>query len=119
MQGELDPIDSQGHHLFHVVVQSEEFFRGILEAFIALDAKAVTVLEGRAPRTYLQRQPLFAGLLDSDENRFCRIIIAALDRRLSNEAIRRVQEVTGDLRLCSKVHFSVQEVFWAAGALDW
>lgn len=119
VRDDFEPPDPRGRHLFHVVVQDEELFRDILEVLTALDAQAITVMEGRDPSSYLQRMPLFAGMLGSEADRFCRIVIATLDKRLSNEAIRRIQEITGDLHSSRRVLLTVQEVFWTAGALDW
>lgn len=118
VKDEIDTKDHQGKNLIHVFVQDEGIFRSILEVFTALDAHSVTVIEGRRPMDFLTKTPLFSGFWVDDNDRFCRIVIAALNKKLTNEAIRRIEHVTGPLGECRKVLLSVQEMFYTAGALD-
>ena len=48
----------------------------------------------------------------------CKVIAATVERQLSNEVIRRVEGVTGSLFECTGVMVTVQELAYAAGALE-
>lgn len=118
VRDEINPKDHQGKNLIHIFVQDEGLFRSILQVFTALDAHSITVIEGRHPMEYLTKTPLFSGFWTDEKERFCKVIIAALNKKLTNEAIRRIEHVTGPLGDCRKVLLSVQEMFYTAGALD-
>lgn len=111
--------DSQSvKQLFHVFVQEEEQLRRILEVFTALDAHSVAVLEARQAHSYLVKAPLFAGLWSEQVGEHCHLIVAALNQRLSNEAVRRIEQVTGPLRESREVLLTIQDVAFVAGSLS-
>ena len=47
-----------------------------------------------------------------------KMIIAQIDKRLTNETIRRVEDVTGKLDQCSEVAVCIQEIFYSAGNIQ-
>ena len=55
--------------------------------------------------------------MDSQKD-FCKIILAVVDKGLTNETIRRIEGITGDLEERTGVMIMVQELFYSAGSLD-
>lgn len=101
-------------NLIHIFVQDEAVFREILETLCGLENISLSVLDAARSRTFL---PLYAGLVDKSENA-CKIISAIVERRLSNEVIRRVEAITGSLFECIGVMVTVQELDYSAGSLE-
>ena len=115
-----EPVPEQQaeRRLFHIVVQDESIFDKLLEVFEAIDGASVTVVESRNSASYLARLPLFASLLSDVPGSFNRIILAAVRRAMSNEAIRRIEIVTGPLDERDNVLVVVQDIHYAAGGLS-
>ncbi|MBL7215858.1 MAG: PTS sugar transporter subunit IIA [Phycisphaerae bacterium] len=101
-------------NLVHVFVQDENVFREILEALRGLENISLSVLRAESPRTYL----LPSVRVKENENHPCRVIAAVIERRLSNEVIRRVEAITGSLLECMGVLVAVQELDYSAGSLE-
>ena len=104
--------------LFYVVVQEESLFERILGAFESLDSASITVLDGNNAGEYLAKVPLFAGLFSNGYAGFNRLIMAVVGKEMTNEAVRRIESVTGHLEHCENVLVTVQDVFYAAGTLE-
>jgi hypothetical protein len=62
--------------------------------------------------------PLFAGFWSDKESDFLRIIQTVLNRRLTNEALRRIESVTGPLDECHGVVVAILPIAYCAGMLD-
>jgi PTS system nitrogen regulatory IIA component len=118
VRDEAETTDHAGRHLFHVLVQDEERFEDILEVFAAMEAASVMVTEGQRTSVYLAKTPLFAGFWSDAERGFDRIILAAVDKKLTNDTIRRIEQITGPLDECRSVMVAVQEIFYSAGRIE-
>jgi PTS system nitrogen regulatory IIA component len=101
-------------NLIHVFVQDENVFRDILETISGLETISLSVLDAQRSRAYLG---LYAGLSETSDNA-CKVIAAIVERRLSNEVIRRVETITGSLLECMGVMVTVQELDYSAGSLE-
>jgi hypothetical protein len=66
---------------------------------------------------YLSKLPLFASFWSDEPSNFGRIIIAVVDKKLTNETLRRIESVTGDLNKSTGIMVTVQNVDYAAGSL--
>ncbi len=104
-------------NLVHVFVQDEKIFREILEALSGLENTSLSVLNAERPRPYLSDLPLYAGFDENGDNQY-KVILAIVERRLSNEVIRRVETITGSLFQCMGVMVTVQELDFAGGSLE-
>jgi len=116
-----DDVDTKGHtnkHIFHVFIQDEDVFKELLNIFASMESTSVTVIESRNSREYLAKMPLFSGLWSDSYMGFSRLIIAAVDKTMTNETIRQIESITGRLDECGNVMVAIQEVFYAAGSLD-
>ncbi|MEE8440660.1 MAG: PTS sugar transporter subunit IIA [Spirochaetia bacterium] len=111
--------EQQGERrLFQIVVQDESIFEQLLEVFEGMDGASVTVIESKSSGFYLARLPLFASLLSDASGGFNRIIVATIGRTISNEAVRRIETVTGPLDNRNDILVVVQEIHYSAGALS-
>jgi len=116
-----DDVDIKGHsnrHLIHLFVQNEDLFRKLLNEFASMESTSVAVIESRNTREYLARIPLFAGLLSDRHAGFSRIIVAAVEKTMTNETIRRIESITGCLDDCRDIMVTIQDVFYATGRLE-
>jgi len=114
---DLDTTDRTSKHLFHVFVQKEDLFRKLLEELAETELSSVVVVEAENTGAYLSHIPLFAGFWTDDDTGFCRLILAVVEKRLTNETLRRIEGITGDLDFCEGVLVSVQETYYTAGRL--
>ena len=108
-----DKVDTKDHsnkNLFHVLIVGEDRFREILQIFAAMEAKAISVVEARTASEYLTKMPLFSGFWSDRNDGVCHAITALVEKRFSNEIIRRIESVTGKLDESTCVTLAVQEV---------
>ncbi len=97
-------------NLVQILVQDDRVFREILESLSSLESTSLTVTQTETPARYLYDLPA------SDETSG-KMITAIVQRRLSNEVIRRIESITGSLMECAGVMVTVQELDYSAGSL--
>ena len=117
-RADIDTKDRTAKNLIHVLVQDEELFHELVLDLAATDPTSVLVLEAESTLPYVQKLPLFAGFLMDSQKGFCKIILAIVDKGLTNETIRRIEGITGNLEERTGVMIMVQELFYSAGSLD-
>jgi PTS system nitrogen regulatory IIA component len=103
--------------IMHIVAQDEDIFLHVLEAIESIDGATAIVVESSNASEYLTRMPVFASFLADSPSRFCRMIMATVPKVFTNEAIRRVEAVTGHLDDRKDITVIVQDVFLMAGTL--
>lgn len=104
-------------NLFVVFVQDETLFQEILQIFGGTEPRLTVVLEAENASAYLARMPLFAGLWTDDPRSFSRVIVSLVSRRMTNETVRRIEQIAGPLAEAEHVLVTVQNVFYVAGSL--
>lgn len=104
-------------YLFHVTVVNDDMFKDILQAITVMEPISVSVVDVRQPSEYLSKMPLFAGFWSDREESSGKIIIAQIVKHLTNETIRRIEDVTGKLDESTEVSVCVQNVFYSAGCI--
>lgn len=104
-------------NLFHVFVQDESLFQDLLQVFGGTEPRFTAVIEAENASAYLARMPLFAGLWSDSPRSFSRAIVSLVQRRMTNEMIRRIEEIAGPLAETERVLVTVQSVFYSGGAL--
>jgi mannitol/fructose-specific phosphotransferase system IIA component (Ntr-type) len=103
--------------LFHVFIGDEDLFHPVLEVFGGTEPRLTVVLDAENAGKYLRKVPLFAGLWADDQRTFTSVIISLVNRRMTNEMIRRVEQIAGPLSDNRSVLLIVQDVFYAAGSV--
>ena len=104
--------------LIHVFIQSEDIFRDVLQILTGIESSSLVVVGAENAGVYLSKLPLFASFWSDEPSNFGRIIIAVIDKNLTNEALRRIESVAGDLGKSTGVMAIVQEVNYVAGSLS-
>ncbi|HUU20286.1 MAG TPA: PTS sugar transporter subunit IIA [Sedimentisphaerales bacterium] len=115
---DIEADGEAGKSLLHVFVQDESMFKEILQVLAAVPSGSIAVLSAENTGAYLMKMPLFAEFWSDKPSKFSRIIIATVNRGLVNEAVRRIESITGDLKESVGVMVTVQDVSYAAGSLD-
>jgi len=110
------PRDAK-RQLFQIFVQDEELFHQIIEVFGGTEPRFTAVIEAENASGYLAKMPLFAGLWVDKQRSFSKIILSLVDRRMTNEMIRRLESITGPLKSSNKVLLAVQDIFYSGGSL--
>jgi mannitol/fructose-specific phosphotransferase system IIA component (Ntr-type) len=116
-----DEVDTRAHAescLFHVFVQSESKFYDILQIFTAMETCSVSVVEGKDAVSVLNRYPLFSSFWAENGKGFNRVIMAVVRKPVANETIRQINDIAGGLGKEPGIMVSVQEIFFAGGALS-
>ncbi len=114
---EVDTSKGMDRNFFHVFVQNEDFFREILQVFGSIDSSSAVILDAENTSAYLSKMPLFAGLWTDPPHTFSRLIIALVSKSMTNEAIRRIERITGPLKNCKGVLVTIQDLFYCGGSL--
>jgi PTS system nitrogen regulatory IIA component len=108
----------RGRSLFHVFVQDDGAFRQVLQAIVGVGSTPAAVVEAQNLHTYLGKVPLFAGLWRDEPSATSRVILAVVDKKLTNETLRRIEQVTGPLDERRDVLVTIQDIFFSAGSLE-
>ena len=114
---EVIPSSDGPKCMLHIVVQNATLLEEVLEDLTVLKGVSTTVFEARNASNFLVQVPLFAGLWDARSPKPCWVVLAFLDRNLLNEALRRLQQRTGDLAEASDLLVVAQDVAFAGGRL--
>ncbi len=109
--------ESKVKNLFTILVQREEVFDDLLRIFSAAVHGSIMVFDANNAGAYLNRMPLFSSYWTDSASRFNRIIVAVVDRDLSNDTIRRINSISGTSG--AGVLVAVQELVYSSGAIDY
>ena len=115
---EINDRQPAAKSLIHVFIQSEDIFRDVLQILTGIESSSLVVVGAENAGVYLSKLPLFASFWSDEPTNFGRIIIAVVDRKLTNETLRRIESVAGDLGKGTGVMATVQEVHYVAGSLS-
>ncbi len=117
-QDHIDTKHRKEKQLIHVFVQDEDLFNDILQVFAALETSSIAIVEGKNTREYLSIIPLFAGFWGDTHLGVNRIITAIIEKSLTNETLRNIENLTGSLDKRSDIMVIVQDIFYTAGSLE-
>lgn len=118
VRDEADPKQHDNKNLFRVQIQDEDLFHDVLKVFSGFSSTTVMVSEAEPASNYLEKMPLFAGFWSDKPTEFCKVILATVDKKDTNETIRRIEQHTGLLDERDDLLLTVQELFYCAGSLD-
>ncbi|MBU1239941.1 PTS sugar transporter subunit IIA [Myxococcota bacterium] len=103
--------------LVELILENDDLFEEILEKLLGLVTSPPTVVQGKSAIEYIHRVPLFADLWSMRQESYCKIIRFIVDKRLTNEAVRRIEEVTGPLSEGEGVLVFTTEIQYLGGKL--
>jgi len=118
VRDELQPVEENGRSLFHVFVQNETLLEDILQVFGGIESSNAVVIGAENIGVYLSKRPLFADMWRDNPSRFCQLVVALVNKLITNETIRRIERITGPLNNRPDIMITVQDVFYCAGAID-
>ncbi|MBN1412985.1 MAG: PTS sugar transporter subunit IIA [Spirochaetales bacterium] len=104
--------------MFHIFIQNEKYFDDLLQLVSGAANGAVTVVETVNVGNYLNVMPLFASFWTGGKDRFSRLIIAVVDKKLANNVIRKVNNLIPEIKEKSGVFISASDLFYANGQID-
>lgn len=102
---------------FLIQVQDEKLFNDVLEVLTSDVEGAISVIDANSPGTYLNKLPLFSSFWNETTERFNKIIVAIIDRRLMNDTVRRInllQKSNG-----AGLYITVNELLYFSGSLEY
>ncbi len=117
VRDEVDAKERPQKTLFHVFIQEKRLFEDILQVLAAIEGTSIVVLDAENSGAYLAKLPLFAAFWSDAPEQFCRLIVALVDKKLANETIRRIEDLTGGLDERKDVLLTLQDLTYTAGAL--
>ncbi|MBN2724830.1 MAG: PTS sugar transporter subunit IIA [Deltaproteobacteria bacterium] len=103
--------------LVELVLERDEFFEDILENILGIATSPPLVIQGKSALEYLHKVPLFADLWNMKQESYCTIIRFIVDKRLTNEAVRRIEGITGPLSEGDGVLVFTTEIQYLGGKL--
>ena len=118
VRDEADPKQHDNKNLFRVQIQDEELFHEVVQIFAGFNSSTVMVSEAEPAQNYIQKMPLFAGFWADKQEEFCKVILATVDKKDTNETIRRIEQEVGCLDDRNDILLTVQELFYCAGSLN-
>lgn len=104
--------------LFYVFIQDDKLFRQILGVFSAMESSSIAVIEAKNAREFLMKTPLFAGFWRDEMLFSCKLILATVDRRLTNNTIRQIEDIAGILDKQDNLMVVVQEIYYTGGKIS-
>jgi len=114
---EIDTKQQTTKVMFNVFIQDENIFRDILEKLAGIETGSLVIDNTENAGAYLAKVPLFADFWRDKPSRFSKVITVVLDKELSNETIRRIENITGNLNEYTGVMVTIQDISYAAGSL--
>lgn len=117
-EGDIPTYEPGKKNELHIFIQDRLTFEKILGSIAGIEGASFLVVDSQNIYPYLKAIPLFAAASDHDHPEFCKMIIAIVERKLSNEIIRRIETITGSLAKCSGILVTVQELAFCAGMLE-
>jgi len=114
---EIDTKKQTTKVMFNVFVQDEIVFRDVLEKLAGIETSSLVVSGTENAGAYLAKVPLFADFWRDKPSRFSKVITIVIDKGLSNETIRRIESITGNLNKRTGVMVIAQGISYAAGSL--
>lgn len=115
---EIDTSEQKGKNLFTVIIQDETIFRDIIGTLSGIDSNSVVIVEAENAGAYLAKMPLFADFWSDKKHPFCKVILATVEKRLTNETLRRLEALTGNLNERDDILVTIQELFYWAGSIQ-
>jgi len=104
------------YDLVQVYIKDEEIFAEVLEIFTSFDSMAA-VSEVTPLGNYLSKVPLFASFWTERDSSFCQRVSSVIDKKWTNEFIRRVDDAVKGLNKADKICLIIQPTSHVAGSI--
>lgn len=116
-RADIEPQEETAKVMFNIFIHDENVFHDILEKVTGVETSSIVVADSENIAAYLAKVPLFADFWRDKPSSFSKVIIAVTQKALTNETIRRIETVTGELAKCTGVMVTIQNLSFVAGTL--
>jgi PTS system nitrogen regulatory IIA component len=107
-----------GHEIVNIFVQDEDWFNEILQILSGFEDSQVVVLEAQYEGSYLAKLPFFANVWTDKDHKFCKMIVANVEKSSTGQIIRKIDRLVDGLKDCDRVMITVQPLLYMAGSLQ-
>lgn len=105
--------------IINVFIQKEKYFEDILEIFSESSDGNITIIETNNAMHYLNKMPVFSTFWTSDDSSYYnRIIIAVIEKRKSNDIIRKLNTLIDDIEKSPGILITANDLYYTNGSLD-
>ncbi len=106
------------YNLLHLHVQNEDAFIDLLELMAETPNCCMSIVEANDAQNYLHSLPLFASFWTEETRGFHRIIVATIDKALSNDLIRKINMIVESYPEEAGILLTVQSLVYLNGWLN-
>ncbi len=106
------------YNLIHVHIQNEDAFIDIIELLTETPICCMSILEANDAQNYLHTLPLFASFWTEDVRGFHRMIVATIEKALSNDLIRKINMIIESYPEEAGIMLTVQNLVYMNGWLN-
>ncbi len=107
-----------GHEQMNIFVQDEDWFNEILQIMSGFEDSQLVVVDAQYEGSYLVKLPFFSNVWNNSEHKFCKLIIATLEKTDSGSVIRKIDRLVDGLKDCDRVMITIQPLTYMAGSLQ-
>ena len=105
-------------NLLHLHVQNEDAFIDLLELLAETPNCCMSIIEANDAQNYLHTLPLFASFWTEDTRGFHRVIVATIEKALSNDLIRKINMIIESYHSEAGILLTVQNLVFTNGWLN-
>jgi PTS system nitrogen regulatory IIA component len=107
-----------GHEQMSIFVQDEDWFNEILQIMSGFEDSQIVVVSAQYEGSYLVKLPFFSNVWNNSEHKFCKLIIATLEKTDSGSVIRKIDRLVDGLKDCDRVMITIQPLTYMTGSLQ-
>ncbi|MCF7920875.1 MAG: PTS sugar transporter subunit IIA [Candidatus Cloacimonetes bacterium] len=104
-------------NIFNIFVQDEAILDDVLSLLTGIDDTNISIIDALPASHFLYSKPLFSSLWGSNQQEYCKIIIATVPGNRTNEIIRHCEKLSKD-QYPEGLLVTVQDLSYLNGALN-
>jgi len=110
--------EKKDFNILHVFVQSEDKFEDVLSILTEVNETNISVLEANNADKYLHALPLFSSFWNEKKKGFQRMIIATIEKSLTNDVLRKINLLIDSLDEKTGIMVLMQNIGYWNGSID-
>ncbi len=113
-----DEKDLHAKTIFNVFIQREEYLDEIIKIFSSAVQGSLMVIDANNAGYYLNKMPLFSTYWTEPAERYNKMVVAIVDRAITNDTIRRINTLVETIEDSPGVLVTAQEVLYSNGSIN-
>ena len=105
-------------NILHIFVQSEDKFEDVLSILTEVSETNISVLEANNAGKFLHALPLFSSFWNEKKKGFHRLIIATIEKSLTNDVLRKINLLIDSLEDKTGMMVLMQNIVYLNGSID-